>query len=131
MRAFRIWSGWLLAGTLLATGGCKNVKAAPQDVTVEIGDCSAPDVSVKNLGNVTWKIKDPDPKTTYIVHFTASRPPTSTPFLMTSTSNRSHQMQAHFPCSSVSPKGWCDYKYTLTRNDDDKPCRDPVVHVDP
>ena len=123
---------YLLLSTAFVTGnGCG--KAAPTQnnvVVIEIKDCDAPDTTVNNGAVVKWIVKDPLPRPSYSVHFTAAAPPTTTPFLVRTTVGTLHTMKVQPPCSAANP-GACDYKYSLTKNDDGQPCKDPVIRIVP
>jgi hypothetical protein len=123
----------LLTVSLLGVASCSKEenRIAAVDITIHILNCDAPLTRVPAGKTVGWVVDDPAPKPTYIVNFTAAKPPSTSPFLVGSTAApKPHQMNQYPPCDKDHPDQ-CDYKYTLTKNADSEPCKDPVIRIVP
>lgn len=110
---------------LLIVGGCGKavVLKGPQDV--HISNCQAtPDwVDVHDGEQVRWIADDGHE---YTVNFHSSNP-TPNPFPVKSTVPVTRPIKGAFHCSILG----CKYKYSLTRDQEGKPCVDPGIRIVP
>jgi hypothetical protein len=110
---------------LLIVGGCSKQVGlkGPQDV--HISNCQAtPDwVDVHDGEQVRWIADDGHE---YTVNFHSSNP-TPNPFPVKSTVPVTRPIKGAFHCSILG----CKYKYSLTRDQEGKPCVDPGIRIVP
>ena len=112
-------------GTLLLLSGCnRRGVTGPPPVHIKNCDATPPTVDVHEGDKVEWDADDTD----YSLEFSDHAEPTANPFpVKHGVSNSAHPIQGHRGCQEVSDGYLC--KYTITKANEAKPCRDPGVHI--
>lgn len=123
----------LLAGTLCALASCKkggSRSGFPPDIT--ISNCSAnPDpFPVHDGKSVDWEVGAGD-KHDYTIQFSNPAEPTHNPFKINhGVGNPAHPIKGYSGCTKDG-HGEFDCKYSLTRDNEQTPCADPIIHIVP
>jgi hypothetical protein len=130
----------LLTASLFAICSCtgrgyisKGAEKPGPEVTIT--DC-VPDpdlvrVDIKKDPTVYWTVKDT--QHTYRIDFVGSPPIPDAPVRVSASAHdKAHKVSPTWDCSLLGgTSNACKYKYTITQDNSNEPCKDPGLHVIP
>jgi hypothetical protein len=129
MRTLRLSVCLLVSGTLFILGGCNNA-AVKSEVPVNLSNCAATPntVTVPENGQVRWNSGD---QHDYTIRFSDRNEPTANPVKVNhGVSNPAHPIKGHSGCDPLlHGEFYCEY--SLTKDNETTPCKDPGLHVIP
>jgi plastocyanin len=129
MKNLRFCSYLIALSILFPLSACEKEKQLSfHSVPVNIENCgSKPDwVSVREGDQINWQ---PNDLHDYTIRFSDAHEPTGNPLTVKhGASNPAHTIRGHHGCVETS-SGEFDCKYTVTRDNESRPCGDPGVHI--
>jgi plastocyanin len=129
MRTLKLCVCLIVSGALFILGGCKKaVTNLPHEVGITECTASPDTVTVHEGDQVHWQ---PGDQHDYTISFSDQSEPTANPFKVKhGVSNPAHLIHGHSGCVKDA-KGEFDCKYSLTRDNETTPCKDPGIHIIP